>query len=338
MTNPASHSPTRIHPAYLFSVGLCMGAADVVPGVSGGTMAFVLGVYPNLLQAIRCFDFGMLTDFFRLRWRNAFHNIPWRFLLPLGLGIVTAVGTLAELLSHLLQYHESLLFAFFFGLIIASIVALAGRLKWSLPAAATLLLGAAFAFWLVGLVPADPGHSPIILFGSGAIAICAMILPGISGSFILLILGQYTYCVTALTSLIDAARDLDFAKVGSTLLQVILPAGLGAVTGLLLFTRLLSWLLNRYYTTTVALLVGFMVGSLRRIWPYKQILSVGLDRHGKEIPLEWRNILPTEMNGDVLLAIALAGLGFVFLSLIDHIYDRSNPVIVAIMSRAKQAQ
>lgn len=315
-----------------------MGAADVVPGVSGGTMAFVLGVYPNLLQAIRCFDFGMLTDFFRLRWRNAFHNIPWRFLLPLGLGIVTAVGTLAELLSHLLQYHESLLFAFFFGLIIASIVALAGRLKWSLPAAATLLLGAAFAFWLVGLVPADPGHSPIILFGSGAIAICAMILPGISGSFILLILGQYTYCVTALTSLIDAARDLDFAKVGSTLLQVILPAGLGAVTGLLLFTRLLSWLLNRYYTTTVALLVGFMVGSLRRIWPYKQILSVGLDRHGKEIPLEWRNILPTEMNGDVLLAIALAGLGFVFLSLIDHIYDRSNPVIVAIMSRAKQAQ
>ncbi len=315
-----------------------MGAADVVPGVSGGTMAFVLGIYPHLLQAIQCFNLAMLTDIFRLQWRSAIDKIPWRFVVPLGLGIVTAVGTLAELLSYLLEHYESLLFAFFFGLIVASIVALAGRLKWNVPSAATLLVGATFAFWLVGLVPADPGHSPIILFGSGAIAICAMILPGISGSFILLILGQYTYCVTALTSLIDAARAFDFAKVGSTLLQVVIPAGLGAATGLLLFTRLLSWLLSRYYTITVALLVGFMVGSLRRIWPYKQILTVGLDRHGKEIPLEWRNIFPTEINGDVLLAIGLAGLGFVCLSLIDHIYDRSNPIVVAILPRDKETQ
>lgn len=330
-----NHFSNRIHPAYLFFTGICMGAADVVPGVSGGTMAFVLGIYPNLLQAIQTFDLDMLSDVLRMQWRDAVAKIPWRFLLPLGLGIVVAVGTLAELLSYLLHHHESLLFAFFFGLVAASIVALAGRLKWTPIAGVALLLGAAFAFWLVGLVPADPGHSPLILFGSGAVAICAMILPGISGSFILLILGQYAYCVTALTTMIAAARDLDFAKVGSTLLQVVIPAGLGAVTGLLLFTRLLSWLLNKYYTTTVAVLVGFMVGSLRRIWPYKQILSVGVNRHGEEIPLEWKNIWPAEMNGDVLMAIALAISGFVTLSLIDHIYDRSNPVIVAITRRGK---
>lgn len=317
----------NIHPAYLFFTGVCMGAADVVPGVSGGTMAFVLGIYPQLLASIQAFNLSLLQDIGRFRLKDAWQKIPWRFLLPLGLGIVVAVATLAELLSYLLAHHKEFLFAFFFGLVVASILALAFRLTWTIASGCAFLIGAGFAYWLVGLVPADPGHSPLILFGSLAVAICAMILPGISGSFILLILGQYAYCVNALTTFIDALKAFDLATIGKTTLEVILPAGLGAVTGLLTFSRLLSWLLKRYYTITVAVLIGFMAGSLRRIWPYKEILTTRVDRHGDEVPLEWKNVLPDALDGSVLAAILLAIAGFVVLSVIDHIYDRNNPFI-----------
>ena len=331
----SSDSSHKIHPAYLFFTGLCMGAADVVPGVSGGTMAFVLGVYPQLLNAIHAFDLSLLQDLVRFRLRSAWSQIPWQLLLPLGLGIVVAVATLAELLSYLLEHHQELLFSFFFGLVVASIVALAFRLTWNKLAMVAFAVGGVFAYWLVGLVPADPGHSPLILFFSGAIAICAMILPGISGSFILLILGQYAYCVNALTSTIDALKEFQFAAVGKTCLEVILPAGVGAVTGLLTFSRVLSWLLNRYYTVTVAVLIGFMAGSLRRIWPYKEILSTRTDRHGDEVPLEWQNILPETINSSVLFALFLAVAGFIVLSMIDHIYDRNNPLIKRFVSGQK---
>jgi putative membrane protein len=304
-----------------------MGAADVVPGVSGGTMAFVLGVYPQLLRAIESFNLELLKKLAKWQWQEALASVPWRFFVPLGLGIVVAVGALAELLSYLLNNHESLLFSFFFGLIVASIVALTGRQTWSLKSGIALLIGAVMSYWIVGLVPADPGHSAPILFGSGAIAICAMILPGISGSFILLIVGQYEYCVNTLNAVIGALRALDFGTVFAQVWQTILPIGLGAVIGLLAFTRLLSWLLARYYTTTVAVLIGFMIGSLRRIWPYKNYLRFGTDRHGEPIPLEWENVLPTALNGTVVFAIVLCLLGFAILSVIDHIYDRQNPVM-----------
>lgn len=326
MTQP-TYSHSRIHPLYLFFAGLCMGAADVVPGVSGGTMAFVLGVYPQLLRAIESFNLDFLQKVVKFQWREAVDSVPWRFFVPLGLGIVVAVGALAELLSYLLKHHESLLFSFFFGLIVASIVALTGRQKWTASSGIALVIGAVASYWIVGLVPADPGHSTPILFGSGAVAICAMILPGISGSFILLILGQYKYCVNALISVMDAARDLDFGTVIAQCWQTILPIGLGAVVGLLAFTRLLSWLLAHYYTTTVAVLIGFMIGSLRRIWPYKNYLEYGVDRHGEPIPLKWENSLPATFDGTVILAIVLCLVGFVILSIIDHIYDRQNPVM-----------
>jgi putative membrane protein len=304
-----------------------MGAADVVPGVSGGTMAFVLGVYPQLLGAIESFNLDLLRKVAGRQWRAAADSIPWRFFVPLGLGIVVAVGALAKALSYLLNHHPSLIFSFFFGLIVASIVALTGRQSWSLKSGLALALGAVASYWLVGMVPADPGHSTPVLFASGAVAICAMILPCISGSFILLILGQYEYCVNALIAMIDGVRAMDFGTVLTQLLQTILPIGLGAVIGLLAFTRLLSWLLARYYTTTVAVLIGFMIGSLRRIWPYKNTLQWGVDRHGDRIPLEWENVLPTTLDGSVLFAIALCLLGFALLSVIDHIYDRQNPVM-----------
>jgi putative membrane protein len=326
MTQP-TYSHSRIHPLYLFFAGMCMGAADVVPGVSGGTMAFVLGVYPQLLRAIESFNFDLLRKFAQRKWREAVDLVPWRFFLPLGLGIVVAVGSLAELLSYLLEHHQELLFSFFFGLIVASVVALIGRQDWSYRSVIALVIGTVASFWIVGLVPADPGHSTLILFGSGAVAICAMILPGISGSFILLILGQYKYCVNALIAVMDGVRAMDFAAVTTQVFQTILPIGLGAVIGLLAFTRVLSWLLARFYTLTVAVLIGFMIGSLRRIWPYKTILAWGEDRHGDPVPLEWENVLPPALDSSVVFAIVLCLIGFVLLSVIDHIYDRQNPVL-----------
>ncbi len=290
-------------------------------------MAFVLGVYPQLLGAIESFNLELLRKLAKRQWREAVDAVPWRFFLPLGLGIVAAVGALAELLTYLLQEHDTLLFSFFFGLIVASIVALMGRQSWTARSVIALVVGAIAAFWIVGLVPADPGHSAPILLGSGAVAICAMILPGISGSFILLILGQYEHCMNALDAALDGLRALDFAAISSQVFQTILPVGLGAVIGLLAFTRVLSWLLKRFYATTVALLIGFMIGSLRRIWPYKTITVWGQDRHGDEIALEWVNVLPPVWNGSVVLAIFLCLLGFVVLSAIDHIYDRQNPVL-----------
>ena len=326
MTQP-TYSHSRIHPLYLFFTGLCMGAADVVPGVSGGTMAFVLGVYPQLLRGIESFNLDLLRKLAKRQWRAAVDAVPWRFFIPLGLGIVVAVGALAELLTYLLNTHEELLFSFFFGLIVASIIALTGRQTWSWKSFIALVIGAVAAFWIVGLVPADPGHSMPILFGSGAIAICAMILPGISGSFILLILGQYEHCMNAIDSVLDGLRALDFSVVMTHSIQTVLPVGFGAVIGLLSFTRLLSWLLARYYTTTVAVLIGFMIGSLRRIWPYKKVLVWGEDRHGDAIPLEWVNVLPSALDGSVMLAIVLCLIGFVVLSVIDHIYDQQNPIL-----------
>lgn len=305
-----------------------MGAADVVPGVSGGTMAFILGIYTQLLDAIKSFDATLLRLILRGRVRDALAHVPFGFLIPLGMGLVTAFVSLCELLSYLLATQESLLFAFFFGLVAGSIVILAARHTWNGRGVAALIVGAIVAYVIVGLVPAQPGHSPLVLFLSGAIAICAMILPGISGSFLLLILGQYAHCVNALSSAFDALRHGDFAMLGDITFRTILPVGLGAVVGLAAFARVLSWLLNRHGTVTVAALIGFMVGSLRRIWPFKEVLEYGTDRHGEPFPLRWRNALPADSLDQAAFALALAVAGFLIICALDHLYDRRNPVVV----------
>lgn len=318
---------TRFHPAYLFFTGLCMGSADVVPGVSGGTMAFILGIYDRLLESIKAFDLQLVKQLLTGKWKDAFAKIPLGFLIPLGLGIVAAIVSLAEVLSYLLHHHESLLFAFFFGLVAASIAALAVRQAWNVVGAIACVLGAVGAYLLVGLVPADPGHSPLILFGSGVVAICAMILPGISGSFILMILGQYKHCIDSISLCIDALRGGDFAQMLSVLFSTIVPTGLGAVIGLAAFARILSWLLRHYHVATVGTLIGFMIGSLRRLWPFKTYLRWGTDRHGEPVPLEWQNRLPST-DEPFFLALILCIAGFVVISLLDHVYDRKNPLVL----------
>ncbi|MCA9212972.1 MAG: DUF368 domain-containing protein [Planctomycetales bacterium] len=312
---------------YLLFTGMCMGAADIVPGVSGGTMAFLLGIYSQLLDAVKSVDMEFATRLLQFQFKSALQKVPWAFILPIGIGIVLSAVSLSKLLSYCLEYHNEQLMSFFFGLIVASIVALAARHTWSAGEFVALAVGTLFAYWLVGLVPATVPHTPLILFGCGVLAISAMILPGISGAFILLILGQYEHCVATLDNMIDHVRAAEWSMLMNEILSTVAPIGLGCVIGLMLFSRVLSWLLKHFHGATVATLIGFMVGSLRRIWPYKEILESITDRHGDLKPIRWENTFPADFNSDVAIAIALCVAGFVAVSVLDHVQDRSNPIV-----------
>lgn len=297
--------------AYLFFSGAAMGAADVVPGVSGGTMAFILGVYEELIFTIKSFNIQLLRLLLAGKIVATMDHVNWKFILALGGGLGGAILSLARLLSWLLEYHDVPLYAFFFGLVLASIVAISAHVHWKLSMFATLVIGTVGAYLIVGLVPLDMPHDPVTLFLSGAVAICAMILPGISGSFILLILGQYEF-------IINAVKDFDIVAM--------IPAVAGMAIGLMLFARVLSWLLKHYHQVTVTLLIGFMVGSLRRIWPFKEVISTRIDRHGDVVPEAFRNILPDWGSGVFWLSLGLCVVGFLLISSLDHIQSRSNPV------------
>jgi putative membrane protein len=276
--------------AYLVFTGVAMGAADVVPGVSGGTMAFIMGVYQELIDGIKAFDLGVVKLLLRFELRAAAERVPWRFLVALGSGIGVAILALAGVITWLLAHQPTFLFAFFFGLVLASILAIGVHIRWSPGAVATLAAGTALAYWIVGLVPVETPHDPLTLFLSAMVAISAMILPGISGSFILLILGQYAH-------VLNAVKTLDVVT--------LLPFAVGMVVGITGFARILSWLLHHHHQLTITLLVGFMVGSLRKVWPFKETLETGLDRHGDVVPILQRNVLPDAASGAFWLALAL---------------------------------
>jgi len=280
-----------------------MGAADVVPGVSGGTMAFILGIYEELLESIRSFDLQFLKLLSRFQIKDALNHTSWRFLTALFLGIFLAIFSLARILSWLLQDHPVLIWSFFFGLILASVYTVGRQLqKWTLPVSAWMLLGTVGSWFLVGLVPVNTPESPWFIFISGAIAICAMILPGISGSFILVLLGKYAY-------LLEAVNRRDFI----TLILAAAGAGLGLIT----FVRCLNWLLKRYRDLTLAVLTGFMLGALRKVWPWKETLDTMTDSHGKVHIISEANTLPIQWNLEVTLALCLAILGFLVVFLLN---------------------
>lgn len=305
----------------LFFTGVAMGSADIVPGVSGGTMAFILGVYEDLLNAIKSFNTTSVRMVLSGKLKAALEYIPWRFLLALGLGIGTAILALSGILNSLLSDPAGRIsvFAFFFGLVLASIIAVGAQVKWGLVPALGLVAGAVIAFIIVNVVPAQAPHEPLNLFLSGMIAICAMILPGISGAFILLILGQYDYVLQAVSE-----RNV----------LPILIVGAGCVVGIMVFARILSWMLKHYYHVTVASLVGFMVGSLWKIWPWKECILSDVDRHGKLRCLQEANLLPDFGSSQFLLALGLVILGFLLVSFIDHLQSGRNPVFRLVWRRA----
>jgi putative membrane protein len=282
--------------------GLAMGAADVVPGVSGGTVAFITGIYSELLGTLSGFRLGLLktlrTDGIAAAWRAANLN----FLVALLTGIAIAILSLANLLTYLLVHHEPLVWGFFFGLVGASVVAVGRDVKrWHLPTILAFAIGAAIALWVTSLPPMAALNFPGFLFVAGMIAICAMILPGISGSFLLLILGAYH-------DVLNAVKTLD--------VKSIVVFGAGCVTGILGFSRLLNWMYNKHTDLTVSLLTGFMLGSLQKLWPWQQKVEL-LHTHsdGRE---DWLrgNVLPTAFDGEprttAVIACTVAGALLIF--------------------------
>lgn len=286
-----------------------MGAADVVPGVSGGTMAFILGIYEELIDSIRALiNPTALKLLFRFKIKEALAVLPWKFLLAIGIGIVAAIFSLAQFLEWMLINHPALLWSFFFGLVLASIFTVSKRInRWGMAPIVGGVIGTIVAYIIVGLVPLETPTAAWFLFLSGAIAICAMILPGISGSFILVLLGKYQY-------VLSAVNQRDFL----TLLIVAAGAGIGIIT----FAQILGRLFNRYHDPTVAVLMGLMLGSLRKIWPWKETVAFILDRHGEPIPTVQVNVLPPAWTPEVFLALVLAVAGFIVVFMLDFWANR----------------
>ena len=244
--------------------GFLMGSADIVPGVSGGTIALIVGIYERLINAIKSVNTRFLKHFFTFKWKQAFKEIHLLFLVILFTGIFAALAFFTKVvpLQVYMFTHPEIVYGLFFGLIIGSIYILIKALeRFSKAELGMLLLGIAFGVWIVSLVPAETPEHPAFVFLSGCIAICAMILPGISGSYLLLIMRKYDYLLSQIGKIggVETADGL----IG------LLPFILGAIVGLAAFSRFLSWLLSKYHPQTIALLIGFLIGSLYVIWPYQ---------------------------------------------------------------------
>lgn len=313
-----------------------MGAADAVPGVSGGTIALISGIYEELISTIGSIDVSLIKTLQKQGFKAFWNQLNGSFLLALLSGIGISFIVFMRIAKYLLEQHPILIWSFFFGLIIASIYFVGKQIqKWNIASILMLILGAIIAFYISTLPSLGANDSPYFLFIAGAIAICAMILPGISGSFILVILGAYK-------TLSDALHDFDVKKI------LIFMAG--AVIGLLSFSRVLKWLFKNYYNTTLALLTGFIIGSLNKVWPWKRTLSIlNSDTGNEEVfssisdlgnlsmyqqqtndfetyktVLE-ESIWPSSYTGDsqVLYAIALMLVGFFVIFILERIGNKN---------------
>ncbi|WP_291822411.1 DUF368 domain-containing protein [Marinobacter sp.] len=293
------------HPAAIYCRGLAMGAADIVPGVSGGTIAFITGIYFRLLEAVNAVPRAVVQQLLRGRWKAFWEACDGTFLVLLLAGIVSSVVAFASAISYALANYPVLVWSFFFGLIVASVQHVAREIReprWQqlIP----FVTGVVFAWWISTLSAGQVAPERLAFFGAGAIAICAMILPGISGSFILVLLGMYA-------PVLDAVRSFDVIPV--------LLFMAGCVVGLLSVARLITWAFHRFHDLILVLLTGFMVGALAKVWPWKETLSWRTNSSGQQVPLNETVISParyTDLTGEpsqwpLALLIALAGIAVV---------------------------
>ena len=301
--------------------GVAMGAADIVPGVSGGTIAFITGIYLRLLTAIGNAPRALVTELFRGRLAAFWQAIDGAFLIALFGGILTSIFTLAKLISYLLQAWPVPTWSFFFGLIVASVWHVGREIEhWGWGTWVPLLVGTGVAYWITLLTPGEVSVTYATLFGAGALAICAMILPGISGSFILLLLGLYGPVLAAVKGL-----QLDYLAVFAA----------GCVLGLVTIAKVIAWFLRVHHNPTLALLTGFMIGALNKVWPWKQTLSWGVNSHGEKIALVQENLSPlgyasTTGEASYLLAAVGAALLGLILVLGLEAFARSRPTIAKV--------
>lgn len=280
--------------AVLMLKGMGMGAADVVPGVSGGTIAFIVGIYDELINSIKSINLESLKLFFSGKWATFWKKINGNFLFFLLAGIGISVFSLAKLITWLLVTQPILVWSFFFGLVLASTWFVSKDIKeWkSWKTWVAFVIGAVVAFYITVATPAETPSNLLFIFLCGAIAICAMILPGISGSFILVLLGKYFF-------IMDAVKTLDVV--------VIAVFGAGVCIGITSFSHILSYALAHFRNITLAVLTGFMLGSLNKVWPWKEVVETFVDSHGEVKPLIETNILP---NAHVPEAVVLMVVGF----------------------------
>jgi len=303
MATPGPHDAKS--GALLWAKGFCMGGADIIPGVSGGTIAFITGIYTQLVDAIRSADTGFARKLVTLDFKGALEGLHLRFIACLLFGVLTAVVSMARVMHYMLGNHPAEIWSLFFGLIMASIYVVGREIKPMDPAnAGFVILGALFSFGLVGMIPVTTPENFWFIFLCGSIAICAMILPGISGAFLLLMLGKYEFVTGALKS--------PFAGENFLILSVF---AAGAVTGIIVFSRLLHYLLHRWQVPTIAVLTGFMIGALRKVWPWKEVLESTTIR-GKIHVLREQNVLPG-LDTELFVAVALALVGVAVVVLLD---------------------
>jgi putative membrane protein len=278
----------------LFLTGLTMGLADLVPGVSGGTIAFLFGIYDELLYTVKLMTGRVPRLVLAGEFKQAFRLIPFGFLLPLGLGLATAIFGLVHIVSFLLETQPVLVWALFFGLVLGSACVVSRRItRWTVQRALLLVVGFVLTFILVGLPSMGGSAAPLAVFATGAIAIMAMILPGISGSLIMVLLGQYEM-------VINAVADRDFFTLAVF--------AAGAIVGLALFVRLLTWLMKHYHLAVIAFLIGVMAGSLRRIWPWQT----------EDVNGDVANALPA-VEWSLLFAVVLMCVGLSIVVILERV-------------------
>jgi putative membrane protein len=288
--------------------GLCMGSADVIPGVSGGTIALITGIYKDLIAALRSFDLNAVREIMAFDIKGALATVHIRFLLTLFSGIIVAILSLARLMNYLLHNHPVPTWSLFFGLIAGSILVVGKQVtNWYGKAGISFGGGILAASVIVNLIPMATPEALWFIFLCGIVAICAMILPGISGAFILLILGKYEFITATLKNPFLAQNII-----------VILVFCIGCVIGLAGFSRVLNYLLEKYNNLTLAFLAGLITGSLQKIWPWKEVLDTQIIR-GKEHVIWGHPMMPAAIDQEFMIAVGLAVLGFAAVLVIERL-------------------
>ncbi len=280
---------------------MAMGAANVIPGVSGGTIAFITGIYERLIAALRNIDIKAIKLFATGKWRSFAEHIDFAFLFWLFLGVGISILSLAKFMEWAFEVHESLTLSFFFGLIVASILGVGRQIeKFNGTVISTLIIGCVIAVAIAFLPPASENTSMLYIILCGAVAVCSMILPGLSGSYILLLMGNYLLVLSAIST-------FDFGILG--------PLMIGIVLGLILFSRLLHWLFENYKDATIGLLTGFVAGSLLIIWPWKNTTYVLINSEEKATGYEW---VAPPLDSSLGIAGLFMLVGFLLVWLMDR--------------------
>lgn len=306
--------------------GIAMGAADVVPGVSGGTIAFISGIYEELIESIDKINLGVFKVWKTDGFKKAWNSINGTFLLALFSGIAISILSLVKLIKWLLHNEPVLLWSFFFGLVLASILYIAKQIKkWSPLVFIAIILTSVLSYYITLAEPFASPDSPYYLLFCGFIAIIAMILPGISGAFILLFLGAYQTAIDTINNLREGLFTGNMELFKEAFINFLLLA-LGAIVGIKVFSKLLNWMFKHKKNITLAILTGFMIGSLNKIWPWKEVLSTRINSEGIKVPLLEKSILPTHFEGDsqLLMASVFIIIGFFTILLLERLGKGKN--------------